>query len=972
MVQQNNCWVPITPETPEKPRSSIVNFSYGTSTTRYEPGRNLPCTEFLAGPANGASVIEESMENLVGWANGASVIGASTENLAGWANDPTVIGASSENLAGWANFASVIGVTTESLVDLVNGASAIGASMADNFTGWANGGASVIGASTENLAGWANGGGSVIGASTENLAGWANGGGSVIGANQFEFQSDPSASIAQEPLLREEKKSKNKRQKVAMDLNKKPGEKRKFKYFWPKIDDSRAQTPKPKTPKQVTPKVKTPKQVTPKPKTPKTPKTPKPKTPKPVKKKVTKKDFDVSEILESILPETEEANISEILENVLPEASSCKRALNFKDISFVEDGGVKVVEKQSFNDLSCNGGNQNEKSEKDKSQRTLKVYRRRNNSKCLNECRKIGNNFLDRCKKKRKGRSNLITKGSRMMLLPMQLKIDRDSFDCIFSLLFSRMKFRKRKRSAKKLAPVSDVVKQPGDLHTISCCSPPDHINIPHLHKTSFERDEVLVNLDQGEIGSDRSLRLAICSVLQSKESETNSPCSTSESEKSKTKLAKEKPPKGPTKRQEKKKIRQEKKKIKSCLKKLKAWNGKSMEQIIDPLVEYFESLSFYEDLDSIERLSIMVKGENNLALVAQQPNKEADGTEKPFEETEEFCEEREILQAKMNRFYMVMTNLQGPKDFVKWNGSVLDSVVGVFLTQNVSDVLSSNAYMEVASRYPIKPQTNEDEDCGIDSDISSSQGSTGSTSCSTNGPIIEYPEEEVEEKEETKAREKEYDTALKDMIASLPNLPGPGKEKKGEDAEKFDWEPVRLYFLGKSTERSPDTQDSVDWEAVRKAPVKDIAKAIEQRGQHRIIAGKIQRTLNRLVDKHGTMDLEWLRQAPFEVAKAYLLSFYGLGMKSVECLRLLTLGHDAFPVDVNISRIAVRLGWIPLGTLPKDTPFHLLEKYPLEDAIQEYLWSRICNMERKKLYSFNLYLNVITYQIIDFINLMQ
>ncbi|KNA25804.1 hypothetical protein SOVF_003540 [Spinacia oleracea] len=758
-----------------------------------------------------------------------------------------------------------------------------------------------------------------------------------------------------------------------MVLKKKPEEKKKPKYFWPKIKDPWAQTPKPKTPKPKTPK----------------PKTPKPKTPKPVRKRVTKKDIELSKILECILPEkeTEEANVSEILENI-PEVSSCKRALNFVNISVgeFENVGIKDVEKKSLNDSSCDVGNQIEKSGKD--QRTWKVYRRRHNSKCLDECRKIGINFLERFKKKRKGVNNLFTKGSRMMLLPMQLKIDGDSFDCIFSLLFSRMKFiKKKKRSAKKLASVRDVAKQTGDLETIS------------LSKTCLERNEVRVNLDQGEIGSDRSLPLALCSVLESKESETNSSSSTSklakeklpnqsesgsdrslqlalcsvlESKESETnsscstsKLAKEKLPKGPTKRKEKQKIRQEKQKLKSCLKKLKAWNGngnkESMEQIMDHIVEYFKYLSFYEDLDSIERLSIMVRGENNLALVAQRPNEEGDA-EKPFEETEEFCEEREILQAKMNRFYMIMTNLQGPKDFVKWNGSVLDSVVGVFLTQNVSDVLSSNAYMEVASRYPIKPQTNENEDCGIDSDISSSQGSTVSTSCSTNGPIIEYPEEEeVEEKdEETKAREKEYDTALKDMIASLPNLQGPGKEKKGEDVKEFDWEPIRLYFLGKNTERSPDTQDSVDWEAVRKAPVKDIAKAIEQRGQHRIIAAKIQRTLNRLVDKHGTMDLEWLRQAPFEVAKAYLLSFYGLGMKSVECLRLLTLGHDAFPVDVNISRVAVRLGWIPLGTLPKDIPFHLLEKYPLEDAIQEFLWSRICNMERKKLYK-------IHYQLITF-----
>jgi hypothetical protein len=35
------------------------------------------------------------------------------------------------------------------------------------------------------------------------------------------------------------------------------------------------------------------------------------------------------------------------------------------------------------------------------------------------------------------------------------------------------------------------------------------------------------------------------------------------------------------------------------------------------------------------------------------------------------------------------------------WGGSVLDSVLGAMLTQNVSDVLSSSAIMNLAARFP-------------------------------------------------------------------------------------------------------------------------------------------------------------------------------------------------------------------------------------------------------------------------------
>ena len=37
-----------------------------------------------------------------------------------------------------------------------------------------------------------------------------------------------------------------------------------------------------------------------------------------------------------------------------------------------------------------------------------------------------------------------------------------------------------------------------------------------------------------------------------------------------------------------------------------------------------------------------------------------------------------------------------------QWGGSILDSVVGVFLTQNVSDALSSKAWMNLASTFPL------------------------------------------------------------------------------------------------------------------------------------------------------------------------------------------------------------------------------------------------------------------------------
>nr|XP_027070878.1 protein ROS1-like isoform X2 [Coffea arabica] len=184
------------------------------------------------------------------------------------------------------------------------------------------------------------------------------------------------------------------------------------------------------------------------------------------------------------------------------------------------------------------------------------------------------------------------------------------------------------------------------------------------------------------------------------------------------------------------------------------------------------------------------------------------------------------------------------------------------------------------------------------------------------------------------------------------------GKEKK----DAIDWDSLRIQALsnGEKRERTANTMDSVDWEAVRCAEVEDIAETIKERGMNNMLARRIQDFLNRLVTDHGSIDLEWLRDVPPDRVKDYLLSVKGLGLKSVECVRLLTLHHLAFPVDTNVGRIAVRLGWVPLQPLPESLQLHLLELYPVLESIQKFLWPRLCKLDQRTLYELH-------YQMITF-----
>nr|KYP41976.1 Transcriptional activator DEMETER [Cajanus cajan] len=176
------------------------------------------------------------------------------------------------------------------------------------------------------------------------------------------------------------------------------------------------------------------------------------------------------------------------------------------------------------------------------------------------------------------------------------------------------------------------------------------------------------------------------------------------------------------------------------------------------------------------------------------------------------------------------------------------------------------------------------------------------------------------------------------------------------------DWDKLRkeVQVNGTEIERSTDTMDSLDYEAVRCASVKEISKTIKERGMNNMLAERIKEFLDRLVTDHGSIDLEWLRHVPQDKVKEYLLSIRGLGLKSVECVRLLTLHHMAFPVDTNVGRIAVRLGWVPLQPLPETLQLHLLELYPVLESVQKYLWPRLCKLDQRTLYELH-------YQMITF-----
>ena len=103
------------------------------------------------------------------------------------------------------------------------------------------------------------------------------------------------------------------------------------------------------------------------------------------------------------------------------------------------------------------------------------------------------------------------------------------------------------------------------------------------------------------------------------------------------------------------------------------------------------------------------------------------------------------------------------------------------------------------------------------------------------------------------------------------------------------------------------------NWEAVRDAPVEQVAQAIRVGGLANLKAQRIQEVLRVLTNRLNgePLSLDFLVDLPLAEAREYLRSLPGVGPKTAACVLLFSLGLAAFPVDTHVQRTSRRLGLI-------------------------------------------------------------
>ena len=123
------------------------------------------------------------------------------------------------------------------------------------------------------------------------------------------------------------------------------------------------------------------------------------------------------------------------------------------------------------------------------------------------------------------------------------------------------------------------------------------------------------------------------------------------------------------------------------------------------------------------------------------------------------------------------------------------------------------------------------------------------------------------------------------------------------------------VSFLGLRRRWPGDAEDSarfdnsVNWEAVRAAPVAEVEDAIRPGGLYRQKSVRIKEILEAIGDP---LSLDHLERMTVPDAQAELTALPGVGRKTAACVLLFSFAVRDIPVDTHVSRVGGRLEILP------------------------------------------------------------
>jgi endonuclease-3 len=114
------------------------------------------------------------------------------------------------------------------------------------------------------------------------------------------------------------------------------------------------------------------------------------------------------------------------------------------------------------------------------------------------------------------------------------------------------------------------------------------------------------------------------------------------------------------------------------------------------------------------------------------------------------------------------------------------------------------------------------------------------------------------------------------------------------------------------------------DWMAVEAAPLDELIEVIRPGGLAPQKAPRIQASLARLREAHGSHSLEFLGDMSPLDARAWLTAIDGIGVKTASVVLLFSFDMPLMPVDRHVERVSKRIGLLP----PKVTAEQAHDRY--------------------------------------------
>ena len=127
-------------------------------------------------------------------------------------------------------------------------------------------------------------------------------------------------------------------------------------------------------------------------------------------------------------------------------------------------------------------------------------------------------------------------------------------------------------------------------------------------------------------------------------------------------------------------------------------------------------------------------------------------------------------------------------------------------------------------------------------------------------------------------------------------------------------------------------------WEEVADAPRARLERAIRVGGLAPTKSRVIREVLARVKIEEGSYSLDRLRGLSAAEVESHLLRFKGVGLKTIRCVQVFSLGQPAFPVDTHIYRITRRLGLVAPKASPETAHEVMQSLTPAEEVLPFHL----------------------------------